>query len=79
MNNNIDMTNQTNVETCQDLDESKVKLRLSIIKEEIEVLKSRVKPHDTGHIRTAISVMSRRAQEIEKRLHGDPDWYNEYL
>jgi hypothetical protein len=33
---------------------------------EIEVLKSRVKEYDTGHIITAIQVLQSRVQELEK-------------
>ena len=35
---------------------------------EIEVLKSRFQPEDTGHIRTAVSVLEERVQEIIKSL-----------
>jgi hypothetical protein len=36
------------------------------LKYEIEVLKSRVQEHDTGHIITAIQVLQSRVQELEK-------------
>jgi len=31
---------------------------------EIEILKSRLQPHDTGHLHTAISVLQARIDEI---------------
>jgi hypothetical protein len=36
--------------------------------EEIQTLKSRLQPHDTGHINTAISVLNERVQEVKKGL-----------
>lgn len=75
----INPTGQRSLEECQDLDRNKVQHRLDILKEEIRVLENRVKPQDTGHIKTTIGVLTKRVQEIEKRLQGDPDWFNEYL
>ena len=46
---------------------------------EIEELKTRIKPHDTGHIKTAISVLQRRVKEIDRRKDGYFDWKDEYL
>ena len=34
------------------------------IGDEIEIHKSRLEPHDTGHLHTAISVIKRRIEEI---------------
>ena len=39
----------------------------SLIKE-TEVLKNRFQPHDTGHIRGAVSVLETRIQEIREEL-----------
>ena len=77
--NVINQTGQTSLEDCQDLDRDAVLHRLDILKQEIAVLENRVKFHDTGHIKTAISVLRRRSEEIERRLHGHPDWFDEYL
>lgn len=41
---------------------------------EIEVLKSKIQPHDTGHIHTAISVLNERIAEIESCLN---EYYNQ--
>jgi ppGpp synthetase/RelA/SpoT-type nucleotidyltranferase len=38
------------------------------LKEEINVLKERIQPHDTGHIHTTISTLEERVKEINKLL-----------
>ena len=43
-------------------------IHLIALYNEIDVLKSRVQPHDTGHIKGAISVLQRRVEEIKKEL-----------
>jgi len=46
--------------------------RLKMLYEEISVLESRLQPQDTGHLRTAISVLRDRCQEIERGMEtGD--------
>jgi len=42
--------------------------RLLILQSEIQILKERLQPHDTGHIHTAISVLSERATEVADNL-----------
>ena len=37
---------------------------LAVLRDEVEVHKSRLEPHDTGHLHTAISVIERRIKEI---------------
>ncbi len=50
-------------------DKTKQKLiHLVALYNEIDVLKSRVRQHDTGHIKGAISVLQRRVEEIKKEL-----------
>ena len=39
-------------------------IRLAVLQDEIEIHKSRLEPHDTGHLHTAISVIERRIKEI---------------
>lgn len=46
---------------------------------EINELKSRVKPHDCGHIKTAISVLEKRVKEINRRQDGYFDWKDDML
>ena len=38
---------------------------------ETEVLRSRIQPHDTGHIRGAVRVLEERVQEIKEELSLD--------
>lgn len=42
--------------------------RLMFLLEEIQTLKSRLQPHDTGHIHTTISVLEDRVAEVKKGL-----------
>ena len=39
-------------------------VRLAVLQDEIEIHKSRLEPHDMGHLHTAISVIQRRIEEI---------------
>jgi hypothetical protein len=41
-------------------------IHLAVLKDEIEVLKSKLEPHDTGHIHTTIGTLEHRIKEIEK-------------
>lgn len=42
-----------------------IKYHLEALEFEVGVLKSRLKPEDTGHIRTAIGVLEERIKEIK--------------
>ena len=42
--------------------------RLMFLLEEIQVLKDKLQPHDTGHIHTAISVLEERVEELQHEL-----------
>ena len=42
-------------------------LHISVLKEEIEILRSRIQPHDTGHLHTTISVLEHRLSELEPK------------
>ena len=44
---------------------SKEEVILAVLNDEIEVCKSRIQPHDTGHLYTAISVMESRLDELD--------------
>jgi len=44
------------------------KEHLNALLAEIEVLRSRFEPTDTGHLRTAVTVLEERVQEILKSL-----------
>ena len=39
-------------------------IRLAVLQDEIEIHKSRLQPHDTGHLHTAISVIKHRIEEL---------------
>ena len=75
----INPDKQKSLEECQDLDRDAIQRRLDFFNEEIAVLENRVQFQDTGHIKTAISVLKARKQEIENRRDGHPDWLDEYL
>ena len=38
---------------------------IQVLKSEIEILRSRIQPHDTGHLYTTINVLEHRLKEIE--------------
>ena len=38
------------------------------LQEEINVLKGRIQPHDTGHIHTTINTLEQRVQEMNEEL-----------
>ena len=40
-------------------------IRQAVIEDEIELLQSRLEPHDTGHLHTAISVLTHRLKELK--------------
>ena len=43
---------------------SRDEIRTAVLKDEIEIHKSRLEPHDTGHLHTAISVIQHRITEL---------------
>ena len=44
--------------------------RLQILLEEVSILKSKLQPHDTGHIHTAISVLNERIEQVKKNIEA---------
>ena len=40
------------------------------LKDEINELKTRIRPEDTGHIHTTISVLQGRVEELKQELEG---------
>ena len=44
--------------------------KIIILMEEISVLKSRYTDHDTGNLRTTVSVLENRVQELKERIHN---------
>ena len=43
---------------------------IRVLQSEIEVQKSRIQPHDTGHIHTTISVLEDRVEELVDQVKG---------
>ena len=39
-------------------------VRIAVLRDEIEIRKSRLQPHDTGHLHDTIAVIKRRIEEI---------------
>ena len=40
-------------------------IRTAVLKDEIELFKSRIEPHDTGHLYTTIGTLEHRLEELE--------------
>ena len=45
---------------------TKSDVRIAVLKDEIELYKSRIQPHGTGYLHDAIAQAERRIEEIEK-------------
>ena len=41
-------------------------IRIAVLKEEVEVFRSKIEPHDTGHLYTTISTLEHRIKELEE-------------
>ena len=44
--------------------------KIIVLMEEIAVLESRFEDHNTGNLRTAVSVLKNRVIELKDRVHG---------
>ena len=40
--------------------------KISVLKEEIDIFRSRIEAHDTGHLYTTISTLEHRIEELQK-------------
>ena len=60
-------SNVVKQEKCikQEVMDKAIKTYISVLKAEIEHLKSLLQPHDTGHIHTTISTLQHRVKELE--------------
>jgi len=45
--------------------------RLIFLVEEISILKTKIREHDTGHIHTAINVLEHRVKEVKEKLNNE--------
>lgn len=43
-------------------------LKLNFLHEEIRLIESRIEPHDCGHLKTAVSVLKRRVDEVKEEI-----------
>ena len=41
-------------------------IKIAVLKDEIELFKSRIEPHDTGHLYTTIGTLEHRIEELKK-------------
>ena len=48
--------------------------RLVMLMEEIEILRSRIQPEDTGYLYTTINTLEERVKEIKSKLAQNSDW-----
>ena len=46
--------------------------RLILLMDEIAIAKSKLEPHDTGHIHTSISYLESRVEEVQKEIEKKP-------
>ena len=63
----------TNDDRWVDAIEEKMKIdgkqnHVDVLKREIEVLGSRLDPHDTGHLHTTIFTLKHRIEELQKEI-----------
>ena len=56
----VNYSNESNIVTVD---------KIIVLMEEINILKSRYTDSDTGHLRTAVSVLENRVQELRDRVH----------
>ena len=42
--------------------------RLHILLDEVNIIKSRIQPHDTGHLHTTVNVLNERIEEVSNKL-----------
>lgn len=47
--------------------------RFQVLMEEIAYLKTKIQPHDTGHIYTTISTLEDRVEELKERMEPQLD------
>ena len=43
---------------------------IDVLKTEVELLASRLEPHDTGHLHTAIFVLTERVKELRESMQN---------
>ena len=65
----IDLGDETRFETKKEMlvKNCSVQLRIAILKDEIEVIKSRIEPQEADHLYITISTLEHRIKELEKQ------------
>ena len=58
------------MERKKKMSRSKLLNHFQMLLEEIATLQTRIRPEDTGHIHTTISVLQCRVEEIKEELEG---------
>ena len=48
-------------------EERHLNVTIKVLKEQVEVFRDRIQPTETGHLHTAINVMSHRITELEQK------------
>ena len=63
------VSNVVKQEKCikQETMDKAISTYISVLKAEIEHLKTKLEPHDTGHIHTTISTLTHRVKELESK------------
>jgi hypothetical protein len=54
-----------------DLTQDEAIIHMQVLRREVDILKGRLRPEDTGHIRTAIDVLQSRLDEIMLNIFAD--------
>lgn len=60
--------NQDDINAFADLTIMDLTNHIEVLTAEIRELESRFQPHDTGHLRTTVSVLTERILEIEQQI-----------
>ena len=61
----LDLNDILKVKNTPNEEERHLNMTIKVLKEQVEVFTSRLEPHDTGHLHTAISVLTHRIGELE--------------
>jgi|GEM_PF-2689489 polyhydroxyalkanoate synthesis regulator phasin len=59
---------RNDIDAFVELDVMALTNHIEVLTKEIEELKSRFAPHDTGHLRTTVSVLTERILELEQQI-----------
>ena len=62
------VVNQSDIEAFADMSVAELINVIQVLHSEIDYAKSQLRPHDTGHIHTAIGWMTARIVEIENQI-----------